>query len=104
ELRTPLATIRGYGELYRMGALTTKDQVDDTLRRIEQSATRMGALVEDLLALARLDDGRPMTTGPVDLTVLAADAVSDLHALDPSRSTRLGPLGDRASRGTRRVR
>lgn len=99
ELRTPLATIRGYGELYRMGALTTKDQVDDTLRRIEQSATRMGALVEDLLALARLDDGRPMTTGPVDLTVLAADAVSDLHALDPSRSTRLVPLVDGAPGG-----
>ncbi len=92
ELRTPLATIRGYGELYRMGALTTTDQVDDTLRRIEQSATRMGALVEDLLALARLDEGRPMRTGPVDLTVLAADAVSDLHALDPSRAARLVPL------------
>ena len=97
ELRTPLATIRGYGELYRMGALTTTDQVDDTLRRIEQSATRMGALVEDLLALARLDEGRPMRTGPVDLTVLAADAVSDLHALDPSRSTRLVPLVDGAA-------
>ncbi|KQR12051.1 cell wall metabolism sensor histidine kinase WalK [Cellulomonas sp. Leaf334] len=92
ELRTPLATIRGYGELYRMGALTTTDQVDDTMRRIEQSATRMGALVEDLLALARLDEGRPMRTGPVDLTVLAADAVSDLHALDPARATRLVPL------------
>lgn len=99
ELRTPLATIRGYGELYRMGALTTTDQVDDTMRRIEQSATRMGALVEDLLALARLDEGRPMQTGPVDLTVLAADAVSDLHALDPARATRLVPLVDGASGG-----
>ncbi|WP_426594338.1 sensor histidine kinase [Cellulomonas sp. McL0617] len=92
ELRTPLATIRGYGELYRMGALTTSDQVDDTMRRIESSATRMGALVEDLLALARMDDGRPMRLAPVDLTVLAADAVSDLHALDPSRPVRLEPL------------
>ena len=99
ELRTPLATIRGYGELYRMGALTTTDQVDDTMRRIEQSATRMGALVEDLLALARLDEGRPMRTGPVDLTVLAADAVSDLHALDPARPTRLVPLEDGAQSG-----
>ncbi|KQT02602.1 histidine kinase [Cellulomonas sp. Leaf395] len=99
ELRTPLATIRGYGELYRMGALTTTDQVDDTLRRIEQSATRMGALVEDLLALARLDEGRPMRTGPVDLTVLAADAVSDLHALDPARATRLVPLEEGARGG-----
>ena len=98
ELRTPLATIRGYGELYRMGALTTTDQVDDTMGRIEQSATRMGALVEDLLALARMDEGRPMR-GPVDLTVLAADAVSDLHALDPSRPVRLEPLRAGAAGG-----
>jgi two-component system OmpR family sensor kinase len=92
ELRTPLATIRGYGELYRMGALTEKDQVDDTMRRIEDSATRMGGLVEDLLALARLDENRPLRFDPVDLTVLAADAVSDLHALDPTRTSRLEPL------------
>ncbi len=92
ELRTPLAAIRGYGELYRMGALTTKDQVDDTFGRIESSATRMGRLVEDLLSLARLDEQRPMRRTPVDLTVVAADAVSDLHALDPSRSTRIVPL------------
>ena len=103
ELRTPLATIRGYGELYRMGALTTTDQVDDTMRRIESSATRMGALVEDLLALARMDDGRPMRLGPVDLTVLAADAVSDLHALDPSRSgAPRTPAGRRARRASAR--
>ncbi|GAA3795149.1 sensor histidine kinase [Cellulomonas soli] len=93
ELRTPLATIRGYAELYRMGALTERDQVDDTMRRVEQSATRMGALVQDLLALARLDERRPMSAVPVDLTVLAGDALSDLHALDPGRSARLEPLG-----------
>ncbi|MBT0993116.1 HAMP domain-containing histidine kinase [Cellulomonas sp. DKR-3] len=92
ELRTPLATIRGYGELYRMGALTTTDQVDDTMGRIESSATRMGGLVEDLLSLARLDEKRQMRRAPVDLTVVAADAVSDLHALDPSRTARLVPL------------
>ncbi|WP_246036590.1 sensor histidine kinase [Cellulomonas telluris] len=89
ELRTPLATIRGYAELYRMGATTTPEQVGDTMRRIEGSATRMGSLVEDLLALARLDEGRPGRLGPVDLTVLAADAVSDLRALDPDRPARL---------------
>ena len=92
ELRTPLATIRGYSELYRMGAVTTKPQVDDTVRRIEDSATRMGRLVEDLLHLARLDDGRPMRHEPVDLTVLVADAVSDLHALDADRPIRFEPL------------
>jgi two-component system OmpR family sensor kinase len=92
ELRTPLAAIRGYGELYRMGALTEKDQVDDTMRRIEQSATRMGGLVEDLLALARLDEDRPGRTDPVDLAVLATDAAHDLRAIDPTREVRVGPL------------
>lgn len=99
ELRTPLATIRGYGELYRMGALTQTAQVDDTMRRIEDSATRMGGLVDDLLALARLDENRPLRREPVDLTVLAADAVSDLHALDPSRTARLVPLAAGAATG-----
>lgn len=92
ELRTPLAAIRGYGELYRMGALTEKEQVDDTMRRIEQSATRMGGLVEDLLALARLDANRPGRTDPVDLAVLATDAAHDLRALDPTREVRVGSL------------
>lgn len=99
ELRTPLAAIRGYGELYRMGALRESAQVDDTMRRIEDSATRMGGLVDDLLALARLDENRPLRREPVDLTVLAADAVSDLHALDPSRAARLLPLAPGAPSG-----
>lgn len=99
ELRTPLAAIRGYGELYRMGALTEKDQVDDTMRRIEQSATRMGGLVEDLLALARLDADRPGRTEPVDLAVLATDAAHDLRAIDPTREVRVGPLSDARAAG-----
>lgn len=92
ELRTPLATVRGYGELYRMGALTTPEAMDDTMRRIEDSATRMGTLVNDLLALARLDEGRAVRTDPVDLRMLARDSVDDLHALDPSRTVRLTAL------------
>ncbi|QCB94563.1 sensor histidine kinase [Cellulomonas shaoxiangyii] len=96
ELRTPLAAIRGYAELYRMGAMTTPEQVDDTMRRIEGSARRMGSLVEDLLALARLDEGLPGRLGPVDLTVLAADAVSDLRAIDPDRPVRLETLAPAA--------
>lgn len=92
ELRTPLAAIRGYGELYRMGALTEREQVDDTIHRIEQSATRMGGLVEDLLSLARMDADRPGRYEPVDLADLAADAAHDLRALDPDRVVGTGPL------------
>jgi two-component system OmpR family sensor kinase len=82
-----------------MGALTSPEQVDDTVRRIEESATRMGRLVEDLLALARLDEGRPLRTDPVDLTVVAADALSDLRALDPSRPVRIAAVPDGAELG-----
>ncbi|QAY69156.1 sensor histidine kinase [Xylanimonas protaetiae] len=89
ELRTPLATIRGYGELYRMGALDTPDKVDDTMGRVEDAARRMGLLVNDLLELARLDEGRPLRSERVDLAAMAGDAAQDLVALDPERTVRV---------------
>jgi two-component system OmpR family sensor kinase len=92
ELRTPVATIRGYGELYRMGALDSTEKVDDTMLRIEDAARRMGTLVNDLLVLARLDEGRPIARADVDLVALARDSVQDLHALDPTREVSLIPL------------
>ncbi|GAA2516963.1 sensor histidine kinase [Rarobacter incanus] len=92
ELRTPLATIRGYGELYHMGALTSQEAMDDTMRRIEDSSRRMGMLVEDLLALARLDEGRALRHDPVDLFALARDGAMDLGALDATRSVRVTAL------------
>lgn len=92
ELRTPVATIRGYGELYRMGALDTTDKVDDTMSRIEDAARRMGTLVNDLLVLARLDEGRPVAREDVDLAALARDSAQDLHALDPTREVAVVPL------------
>ena len=58
ELRTPLVTVRGYAELYRMGALDDEDKVGQAMDRIEGEAKRMAGLVEDLLQLARLDDQR----------------------------------------------
>ncbi|GAA4360362.1 sensor histidine kinase [Angustibacter luteus] len=93
ELRTPLAAVRGYAELYRQGAVTQKADLDTTMRRIENEATRMGGLVEDLLTLARLDEQRDEKRVPVDLTVVAADAVQDARALDPARSVRLTGRG-----------
>lgn len=102
ELRTPVATIRGYAELYRTGALAGSDDLDDAMRRTEQEAIRMGALVDDLLHLARLDQGRPLERTPVDLVSLAQDAVRDAQAVEPDREVRAvtgGPVvvaGDRA--------
>jgi two-component system, OmpR family, sensor kinase len=75
ELRTPLTSIRGFAELFRQGAARDPDQLAQVLRRIEDEASRMGLLVEDLLLLARLDQARPLRQEPVDLLTVAADVV-----------------------------
>ena len=85
ELRTPLAAIRGFGELYRMGALRTDEDTASAMRRIEDEARRMGSLVENLLRLARLDERPDLDLEPLDLTDALFDAAQDLRALDPDR-------------------
>ncbi len=77
ELRTPLASIRGYSELTRRGGHQLPDDVVHALGRIESESLRMTSLVEDLLLLARLDDGRSLEQLPVDLSALLVNAVSD---------------------------
>jgi two-component system, OmpR family, sensor kinase len=86
ELRTPLTSIRGYSELLRNGAIASGDETHSALGRIESEATRMGVLVDDLLLLARLDQGRPLEHHPVDLTTIVSDAVNDARITDPHRS------------------
>ncbi|HEX2314852.1 MAG TPA: HAMP domain-containing sensor histidine kinase [Thermomonospora sp.] len=96
ELRTPLFGIKGSTELYRMGALPERADVDATMRRIDREATRLTALTEDLLLLARLEEAPEgqLDRAPMDLRTLANDARHDLRALDPSRPVRLtGPGG-----------
>ena len=75
ELRTPLTSIRGFAELFRQGAADDPERLAQVLRRIEDEASRMGLLVEDLLLLARLDQARPLRQEPVDLLAVAADVV-----------------------------
>ena len=107
ELRTPLTAIRGFAEYYRqrgglvrrwdrdhaadtgVGTGLTPDDLDRIMQRVEKEAARMGLLVEDLLLLARLDQQRPLTRQPVDLLVLAADAVHDARLLAPARAVDL---------------
>ena len=107
ELRTPLTAIRGFAEYYRQrGGLVrrwdrdrqpeaaagtaatglTPGDLDRIMQRVEKEAARMGLLVEDLLLLARLDQQRPLARQPVDLLVLAADAVHDARLLAPART------------------
>jgi two-component system OmpR family sensor kinase len=85
ELRTPLVSVRGYAELYRMGALTTPADVAQAMERIEKEAIRMGELVEDLLELARIDEAKPLQLAEVDLVPLAHDAALDAMASGPDR-------------------
>lgn len=85
ELRTPLVTVRGYAELYRMGAIQGDDDTAQAMDRIEKEAVRMGVLVEDLLALARLDERRDVVVAPVDLRPVARDAALDVGATSPQR-------------------
>ncbi|WP_203603179.1 HAMP domain-containing sensor histidine kinase, partial [Streptomyces sp. SID10692] len=105
ELRTPLASIRGYAELTRRagggGAAPGPDPVTrHALGRIESEADRMTGLVEDLLLLARLDAGRPLSYGSTDLLPLVVDAVSDARAADrPGPQPHDGPAADRTGTG-----
>ena len=85
ELRTPLTSIRGYAELFRRGAAERPEDLAKAMRRIEEEAARMGVLVDDLLLLARLDQGRALERRPVDLARVAADAVDDARAVEPDR-------------------
>jgi two-component system OmpR family sensor kinase len=84
ELRTPVTAIGGFADLWRQGALEP-EQINEVMRRIGQESGRMRGLVEDLMLLARLDEGQRSETSPVDLTAIAADAVLDASATHPSR-------------------
>ncbi len=112
ELRTPLAGIKGLTDLHRMGALAEREDIDATMSRIARESERLTRLVKDMLLLARLDEhqlkaaGKPtgerapdfppgLDLAPADLRTLAADALHDIHALDPGRTVTLsGPTGD----------
>jgi len=93
ELRTPLTAIRGFAEFYRQGAARSPAELDRLIGRIEETASRMGLLVEDLLLLARLDRQRPIERRPVDLLAVAADSVQEARVLAPDRKIDLSVEG-----------
>jgi two-component system, OmpR family, sensor kinase len=83
ELRTPLAAVSAYAELFERGASSRPEDLGRVLQGIRTETSRMGRLVEDLLLLARLDEGIPLSTGPVELVSLASDAVRTAKAVGP---------------------
>jgi two-component system OmpR family sensor kinase len=94
ELRTPLTSIRGYAELFRMGATARPEDTAKAMARIEEEAARMGVLVEDLLALARLDEMPQTRREPVDLGALARDAADDARAAARDRDVTVTGEGE----------
>ena len=93
ELRTPLTSIRGYAEMLRRGAAESPTDSESARRRIEEESIRMTGLVDDLLVLARLDQGRPLAKEAVDLRAIAADAVADARVVAPQREISLSANG-----------
>ena len=93
ELRTPLTSIRGYAEMLRRGAAKSPADSEAARRRIEEEAIRMTGLVDDLLVLARLDQGRPLDKEAVDLRTIANDAVADARVVAPQRAISLSANG-----------
>ncbi|HUY06168.1 MAG TPA: ATP-binding protein [Acidimicrobiales bacterium] len=85
ELRTPVTSIRGYSELFRRGAQSRPEDLALAMRRIEDESIRMGVLVDDLLLLARLDQGRPLERLPVRIGDIVTDAAADVQVVAPDR-------------------
>jgi two-component system OmpR family sensor kinase len=100
ELRTPLTAIRGYAELYRQRGDDATDGAT-AMDRIERAATRMGVLVDDLVLLARLDQGRPLEAAPVDLVTVVAESVADACAVEPGRTIEVATVPRAMVRGDR---
>jgi two-component system, OmpR family, sensor kinase len=99
ELRTPLAAVRAYAELFARGAAERPDDLERSMVGITRESKRMSLLVEDLLLLARLDEGRPLEQRPVALNDVVAESVETARMLEPERriSSRLDDvtvLGD----------
>jgi two-component system OmpR family sensor kinase len=98
ELRTPLVSVRGYAELYRMGALKRPEDVAEAMGRIESEAVRMTGLVESLLTLARMDESTELKTSSTDLVALARDAAKDVSVADHNRAILINDFSGRALR------
>jgi two-component system, OmpR family, sensor kinase len=85
ELRTPLAAVRAYAELFTRGAASRPADLERSMSGISRESERMSLLVEDLLLLARLDEGRPLERKPLELEKVVNDAVETARTLDPER-------------------
>lgn len=102
ELRTPLAAVSAYAELFTRGASEHPADLDRVMKGIRSESARMTELVDDLLLLARLDEGRPLGREPLDLVELLADSIHAANLVGPGwpvtleATTSVEVTGDRA--------
>ena len=89
ELRTPLAAVRAYAELFTRGADRRPDDLARAMTGITRESERMSLLVQDLLLLARLDEGRPLEREPVQLDDVVGEAVETARMVEPGRPIEL---------------
>ena len=89
ELRTPLSAVRAYAELFERGASERPEDLARSLEGIARESERMSVLVDDLLLLARLDEGRPLEREPVELDEVVGEAVETARTVEPGRSVAL---------------
>ena len=94
ELRTPITAIRGFAELYRLGAVKGDEATRDLFARIENESIRIGTLTEDLLLLARLDQSRAMEMKPVNLIEVSEAAIASARVLSPNHPVTFTPIKD----------
>jgi two-component system OmpR family sensor kinase len=85
ELRTPLAAVRAYAELFDRGAASRPEDLARSMSGITRESERMSLLVDDLLLLARLDEGRPLASEPVELAHVVEEAVDAARVVEPER-------------------
>ena len=100
ELRTPVSAVAAYAELFERGASNRPEDLARVMSGIRGETARMGHLVEDLLLLARLDERRPIDRAPVDLTLVAGEAVEAARAVGPEWPLETRPTGRSWSRVT----
>ncbi len=93
ELRTPVAAVRAYAELFDRGARDRPEDLERAMGAIQREAVRIGLLVDDLLLLARLDTGRRLQQEEIDLSEIARDAVDAARVLEPDRPLTLDAPG-----------
>jgi two-component system OmpR family sensor kinase len=86
ELRTPLAAVRAYAELFSRGSAQRPADLERSMAGISRESERMSILVDDLLLLARLDEGRPLAREPVELREVVAESVETARMLEPGRT------------------